>query len=421
MRLPARACGAVLVLLGLVAASATGAAAADDPIREQGLWYVNQAGLADIHQRTTGAGVTVAVIDSPINPGISDLVGTDLTVHEPSYCAATEGGAALPASTTDPSAEHGTAMAAILVGTGAGVGGEPGTLGVAPGVHLLHYAAVTGIDDGDGGRTTTCYPPAGVDGSPIRQAVDDGATIISMSITEADMDWSDIAYAHQHGAIVVAAAPHDGGVGLRAPASGNGVVAVESIGPDGRLAAGNNTDPRLTVTAPGEYFATTVPDDGWSVYHYTSGSSNATAYTAGALALVWSAYPTATANQLIQTLVRNTDGEEHELRHDDAWGYGAVNVRQMLEHDPTTYPDENPLLTDDPDVRPSLAEIDGAATAAPTSAATSDPAAEPAAGGTGGPSTPLLVGGAVALLLVAGVVVAVLAARRRAAAPPPAT
>jgi subtilisin family serine protease len=421
MRLTARACGTTLVLLGLVAAGAGSATAADDPIRENGLWYVSQTGLPDIHQRTTGAGVTVAVIDSPINPGVADLVGTDLVTHEPAYCATTEGGPAIAAVTTDAVAEHATHMAAILVGTGVGVAGEPGTVGVAPGARVLHYAWNTGLDKSDTGGTSACYLPTGVTGSPIRQAVDDGAKIISMSITKADLDWSDLAYAQQHGAIVVAAAPHDGTTGLFAPASGNGVVAVESIGPDGQLAAGNNTDPRLTVTAPGEYFAVPVPDDDWTVYNYTGGSSNATAFTSGALALVWAAYPAATANQILQTLIRNTDADDHELAHDDSWGYGAVNIRHMLEHDPTTYPDVNPLLTDDPDVLPSIADITGP-TATPAPTTDPEPTADataPAADTGSGTSTFLLVGGVLALLVVVGVVVAVVVARRRNGSAPP--
>lgn len=422
MRLPARACSTALVVLGLLTTGVAGAAAADDPIREGGHWYINQTGLADIHQRTTGSGITVAVIDGPINPGIADLAGTDLVTHEPSFCATTEGGTPQQAVTTDVGAEHGTAMSAILVGTGVGVAGQPGTLGVAPGVRLLHYAGSRGDEAADG-TLGPCFAPAGRTVGAVRQAVDDGADIISMSITDADQDWADIAYAQQQGVIVVAASPHDGATGLKPPASGNGVVAVESMGPDGQLAAKNNTDPRLTVAAPGEYFATLTAADDWSVYQYTGGSSNATAYTSGALALVWSAYPDATANQLIQTLVRNTDAEDHELAHDDAWGYGAVNVRHMLEHDPTEYPDVNPLLTDDPDVQPSIAEITGAATAGPTDpgSASPDATAAPAGDPASGPSTMLVVGGIVAALAVVGVAIAVLVGRRRTGPTPPTT
>ncbi|WP_456826241.1 S8 family peptidase [Cellulomonas sp. P5_E12] len=423
MRLPARAAAATALLLGLLSATASGALAADDPIREQGLWYYNQTGMADIHQRTTGTGVTVAVIDGPINPQSADLAGTDVTTHEPAYCAEAEGGPPIATVTTSAAAEHATAMSTILLGTGAGVGGQPGTLGIAPGARVLHYVATTGVQVADDGSTAPCLAPAGVEGSALRQAVDDGAKIISMSITDDNLDWADVAYAQQHGAIIVAAAPHDGATGLLPPASGNGVVAVESIGPDGQLAPENNSDPRLTVAAPGEYYAMLVAEEDWTVYRYTTGSSNATAFTSGALALVWSAYPTATANQMIQTLIRNTDTTDHELGRDDAWGYGAVNVRHMLEHDPTTYPDENPLLTDDPSVQPSTAEILGATTAAPTAdpAPTTTSPADPAADPDGGTSTLLVVGGILVLLVVAGIVVGVVIARRRTgSAPPPA-
>lgn len=420
MRLPARAVAATALLLGLVSATASGALAADDPIREQGLWYYNQTGMADIHQRTTGTGITVAVIDGPINPQSADLAGTDVTTHEPAFCAEAEGGPPIATVTTSAAAEHATAMSTILLGTGTGAGGQPGTLGIAPGARVLHYVATTGVQVADDGSTAPCLAPAGLQGSALRQAVDDGAKIISMSITDDNLDWADVAYAQHHGAIVVAAAPHDGATGLLPPASGNGVVSVESIGPDGQLAPENNTDPRLTVTAPGEYYAMLVAEEDWTVYRYTTGSSNATAFTSGALALVWSAYPTATANQMIQTLVRNTDPTDHELGRDDAWGYGAVNVRHMLEHDPTTYPDENPLLTDDPSVQPSITEITGTTTADPTPAATpSTPPADPESDAEGGTSTLLVVGGILVLLVIAGIVVGVVVARRRTGSAPP--
>ena len=191
---------------------------------------------------------------------------------------------------------------------------------------------------------------------------------------------------------------------------------MESIGPDGQLAPENNTDPRLTVTAPGEYYAMLVAEEDWTVYRYTTGSSNATAFTSGALALVWSAYPAATANQMIQTLIRNTDTTDHELGRDDAWGYGAVNVRHMLEHDPTTYPDENPLLTDDPSVLPEHRRDPGyhhGGSPADPGPRRPPPPPTPAADPDGGTSTLLVVGGILVLLVVAGIVVGVVIARRR--------
>ena len=186
---------------------------------------------------------------------------------------------------------------------------------------------------------------------------------------------------------------------------------------------------RQEVVAPGEKVRTFT--DEFDGYRLANGSSSATAYTAGALALVWSAYPEATGNQILQTLVRNTDGEDHELYWDEHYGYGVVNVRHMLDHDPTTYPDVNPLLVDNPGAVPSIAEVTNPtplATATTSAAATPTPVPTPVPTPSAAPSTkpvssddqaddsdsrstaPLLVGAAA--ILAALVAVVALAVRR---------
>ena len=417
----ARRCGAgacLAVVVGLVGAG--GAVAVDDP-SDGSLWYFTATGMDAIHQTTQGKGITIAVLDSQVNPAAPDLVGADITVHEPSYCAATPGGPALPAASTDVTAMHGTGMDGVVVGTGTGVGGRPGQRGIAPRATIRNYTTIYEPDGMSG-----CYLPSELTGKSgmalaIDQAVADGVDIISMSNTFADSDpiFDAIGRALKAGVILVAAAPHEGGVVVKSPAKANGVVAVESVDPSFALTLETTTSPLLTVVAPGEHFL--VVNDDWVSYVTASGSSNATAYTSAALALVWSAFPTATANQVLQSLVRNTDGTDHALQRDDSWGYGVVNVRQMLSHDPTAYPDINPLLR--ADGKPSNAQILGEGTTAPTTDATTGAGAggSTAKGTRAGVSSALLVGGGivlvVVLLIAAGVVVALVVGRRRRIGP----
>ena len=75
-------------------------AATDDPT-QGGLWYYNVPGLAQVHASgVTGAGITVAVIDGPINPAAPDLVGANLITTEDSYCDDNGDGVPEPATTT---------------------------------------------------------------------------------------------------------------------------------------------------------------------------------------------------------------------------------------------------------------------------------------------------------------------------------
>ncbi|WP_223203767.1 S8 family peptidase [Cellulomonas soli] len=391
---------------------ASAAVAADD-LSDEGLWYYTATGIEQAHQTTTGEGVTVAVIDEGINPAVPELQGADLTVHEPSYCALERGGDLLPAAVTDESALHGTSMTSLIVGNGVGANGQRGVQGVAPGVRLLFYRSLAPACVQDSGYTS---------GDAIRQAVDDGADIINASwgseSVMADVAPGDIAYALAHDVIVVAAAPNASGPSLPTyPISYNGVVGVAAGRVDGQVSDLVVSADFVDVIAPGVDIRALTSEADWSVYELKSGTSGATAYTSGVLALVWSAYPQATANQILQSLIRNTGSEDHELGWVDLWGYGTVNVRHMLANDPTQYPDVNPLLSEDGS--PSPADVDAArevVTPTPSVTATqgaSDAPSSPAVEADSGGGGLLVAGVGVLAVVLAGVVTALVIARRR--------
>lgn len=378
-----------------------------------GLWYFTETGIAEAHQRTRGEGITIAVIDGTINPDAPDLVGANVTVHEPSYCAATPGGPAVTARTTAPDAVHGTTVTSMIAGTGLGTGGLTGTVGVAPGAEVRFYSVASSVN----GRDIECSHSDVLMGdqmaAAIGQAVADGADIISISIGEIESTEKDdaIAAAQRAGVILVVSVPNTS-FEPDSPSNANGVVAVERSDVDGSSATDTmEPTPWITVAAPGQHVRLSSPT--WDGYVLASGSSYATPFTAGVLALVWSAYPGATANQMIQSLIRNTGPTDHELARTAELGYGIVNVQQMLAHDPTTYPDENPLLRDD--AEPSTAAILGqpepgadATTAPPADAQdTTSPEATSSV-------SPLLiaVAGALGVLVLTGIVIAVVLTRR---------
>jgi subtilisin family serine protease len=406
--------------LTVLAAAAPAASAADD----DGLWYYTGSGMAELHQQTRGEGVTIAILDSQINASIPDLAGADLQIHEPSYCAETEGGPALPATTTESRANHGTGVASVLVGTGAGIAGQPGVLGVAPEVTIRYYAFGISLDQTVGNSTPLkCPVPAGFDVSEsttstqaLRQAVADGADIISVS-SSTFFSTAAIAEAQRAGVILVTGAGNIRSDTFTALAQNNGVVVVGSITSALQPWEDNPYGPELSVNAPGVDIRTISPD--FTGYGTASGSSLAAPYTAGALALSWSVHPDATANQMIQALLRTTGGQVHDLDRDDVWGYGIVHARALVAIDPTTLPDENPLLTDGPDREPTRAEVLGTATdessetpsAAPTT--TPSPTTAPLDEETADGGLPIgLIGGGIALIAVLLVLTVVLLRRR---------
>ncbi|MHA3946893.1 S8 family serine peptidase [Cellulomonas bogoriensis] len=358
-RARARTAGVLAAALcALIAAAPAGALGEDD-----GLWYVEAAGLDEVHERATGEGITVAVIDNRINPDLPEFQGVDLRVPEDSFCEEPGSSTAIePSVDTSTGADHGTSVAAMVIGNGQGLDGGPGIRGTAPGVTLYFYAATVTSS----GQAWPCSVD-GVDGMllAIEQAVADGVDIISISrATNLPRDLGQaLALAQRSGAIIVVASPgpsamHTFDTGL---AGGNGVVVVEAAGPDGLPVPGVSiSHPLVTVAAPGAQMRIHNGRDNWDNYRLQDGTSLAAPWVAGALALVWSEHPEATGNQIIQTLVRHTFQNNGDLsRHNDAIGYGTVSILNMLNADPTTYPDTNPLLRDEPLVNPPIADITG--------------------------------------------------------------
>jgi hypothetical protein len=368
--------------------------------------------LEEVHQTANGEGVQIALIDGLVNPGVPELAGTNLTVREPAYCAAEEGGPAMPATSTEPGARHTTSMASILIGNGTGLDGGRSVRGVAPGASVTVYAT-TGTDP------ETC--PAIGGGTAYAQAfadaVSEGADIIVVP-GALRMDIDDYVTAIRAGVVVVGAGGNDGLAVTGWPATLNGAVATGTVGRGAVLDPGSSTGDHLGVVAPGADFRSIDPT--FTTYGLSTGSSNSSAYTAGALALLWSAHPDATANQILQALVRTTDGTEHEPRWDEDYGFGSVHVRQLVASDPSVYPDENPFISDDADETPTAEALLAVTADPPPALETAGPedeavdhstADERETGGIGAAGIAIAV--LAALAVVALVIVASVLSRRR--------
>jgi subtilisin family serine protease len=131
-----------------------------------------------------GAGVTVAVIDSGVDPNVSDLWGSVITDRHDLT------GLHTPMKNQDWG-EHGTWMASIIAGHGHGgsgilgadLGGS-GIVGVAPRAKVLSIRVIPDKDD-PGYQTYEKEPEQSIQQSlanGITDAVSAGAQVISMSI-----------------------------------------------------------------------------------------------------------------------------------------------------------------------------------------------------------------------------------------------
>jgi hypothetical protein len=410
------ALAAAVLAAALVGVGSVPASAEPDP----GLWYYNDFGVQEAHdQGYTGQGVKIAVLDGPLNPSVPMLSSANITVHEPSFCdydSADQPGRR-PATTTESDASHGTNMVGLIAGNGTGATSGTAQLGVAPAASILYYAQ--SFHSPLGGLDTICPRHDGPSDKGVQtaeaidQAVADGADIISMSFgqNKEPSIVDAVARADAAGVIMVVAISNDG-LGTSGLDAMNGVVTVQAMTSDGSLPeTTTRPDDGIDVVGPG--LGTTGLGPDFTSFGLGGGTSDATAVISGFLAVVKSKYPSATNNQIIQSLILNTGTDDHELAYDPQgyFGYGVVSLRHMLRDDPTGYSDVNPLISKETGDVPSYEQIFGSTpTEDPTNTGVAEPAA-PSGDGVALPGWIFLAGGGVLLLLVLTAIVIMLVLR----------
>lgn len=326
----------------------------------------------------TGKGVTIAVLDSQADMDTPGLADADVTMHKKSYCYDHDGKRVNPVSAGEDS-QHMTNIALFLAGNGAPVKGVPSQKGVAPDAKVLLYNVFTPIPNPDAGdeNQSECLTKDGSKSEThvadaITDAVDDGADIISMSFSTlgSRIEYSAVAYAIQHDVIILGGLPNS----LIAfdlgsfPADANGVIGVESVDSDanpnttsiGGNVTENNSD-MVDVAGPGLHMTGLMagPSGLLDTVGPVSGTSYATPIVAGFISLAKQKYPDATTNQLLQSLIYNTNGGDHELYWDKFGGYGIASATAMLRNDPSAYEDKNPFIFDKKGFEPEMWEING--------------------------------------------------------------
>jgi len=302
---------------------------------------VDSAHLAGI----TGAGVKVAVIDEQINPDLPVFAGRDLKIATTQLCKVPTNPVSNDAT---KSSLHGTAMAALIIGNGTGGGS---VRGIAPDADVTFYGY--GPDDGGPICDPNTTDDISVFGYAVKTAVDDGAKIITTSVgaTAYANDGPVIAYALARGVAIVAATPNPS-QGLVDYKKGydamNGVVGVTAIDESGNLQSEAGQPlalPQTTVVAAGFDLPSVGVVGDWNGTAARTGSSNSAPIVAAMLALAAQKYPEATGDQLVHSLIATTNGEVKEpVQSGDGYGYGAAWLPTLLGNDPSSYPDETPLM-----------------------------------------------------------------------------
>lgn len=290
-----------------------------------------------------GTGVRVCIVDSGIDTTHQDLSGMNLVawrdfVNNQEQPYDDQG--------------HGTSMAGILVANG-------WMEGVAPKVELVVAKALSGNGTGDDG----------VVADAIDWCVEQNVQIISLSLGGAPglipfsifggRDSSDAADdAIDQGIVVIAAAGNDGGPDddgdVAHPSSERLVISVGGHTEDGSHWSGSSIgdnngnliplilprqDPhkKPEVVAPAEGVPVINNDGTWSI---VDGTSAATVYVTGAIALLLEAVPSLAANessgssatvvQIKQALMDTSKPQPSQDGHDDNYGYGMLQIENLI-------------------------------------------------------------------------------------------
>ncbi|MFI0512929.1 type VII secretion-associated serine protease mycosin [Streptomyces sp. WSLK1-5] len=286
-----------------------------DQIRED-QWALDALNAESAWKISKGSGVTVAVIDDGVNAGHIDLQGNVLPGKD-----FMDGGSPTPASGDD----HGTAMAAIIAAHGHG--GSDGVIGLAPEAKILPIREFG--TDGPGTDVA------------IRYAVDHGASVINVSqcfdsSSQADLEKvsSAVAYALSHDVLVIGGAGNDGNSSKCYPASAPGALGVGAVKNDGLIWEKSNSGPQVSLTAPGVNIVSAKGTG--NSYVSGNGTSDATALTSAAAALLRSKFPDLTAGQIANRLVKTAvlpDSEKGLALPDKRYGYGIIQPLAALKED----------------------------------------------------------------------------------------
>ncbi|HZZ95671.1 MAG TPA: type VII secretion-associated serine protease mycosin [Jatrophihabitantaceae bacterium] len=298
-----------------------------------------------------GAGETVAVIDTGVNPVLAFsgrlLSGGDYVVADGDGRSDCDG--------------HGTVVAGIIA---AHPDQTTGFSGVAPDAKILpirqssNYYGVKNARAGSpqetAGNTTTL-------GDAIRYAVDQGAKVINISEASCrnaskspdQTVQSDIDYAVRNDVVVVAAAgnvdestqckqqntPGADPVTFPTPAAMKGVLAVGAVDPNGDPAPFSLAGPWVDVAAPGVGIISTNPAEptGQINEFITSsgvttiqGTSFAAPYVAGLAALIQERFPNLGALGVIRRIEQTAEHPSAPGERNDYVGYGMIDPAAAL-------------------------------------------------------------------------------------------
>jgi type VII secretion-associated serine protease mycosin len=295
-------------------------------VRPDEMQALDQIEVPAAWQAARGKGVTVAVLDTGVDPTAPDLAGDVST--GPDYTT----GADPPGY--QPPLDHGTYIASLIGGHGSGPGDTLGVMGVAPDAKILAVRVI--LDDGEPGLQAYNQDKRFADAisNGIYYAVRHGATVINMSLGSADPAGNlraAVGYAIGKGVVVVASAGNDGTSSGFAPyiypASFTGVIAVAAVTSSGDRAFFSEQNSSVLLSAPGVGVIGAGPG---GEYLDAEGTSPSAALVSGVAALIRSRYPALSPALVAQALITST-ARRPSGGYSTGTGFGEVDAAAALQ------------------------------------------------------------------------------------------
>lgn len=301
-------------------------------------WYLGQCRFPDVWSAGTGGGVTVAVVDSGVDPNHPDLKANLLPlIDEVAARGKTDVSYGVSFSGRDGNG-HGTHVAGLIAAV---ANNGVGIRGASPGVKVLPIKVTSAL-----GETDDVTIAKG-----IFDAVDQGAQVINLSIGGPDPSLlllEALNYAFDHRVTVVIAAGNESR-DVNYPAAFDGVLAVGALTSDGKVASYSNRGPKLVICAPGGgkaggwegpaiYSTTptypcyiTQTEGNTETYGYLAGTSMATPLVTAAVALILANEPGLDPAQVRTRLAAAADDIETP-GYDETSGFGALDIKHALDY-----------------------------------------------------------------------------------------
>jgi len=272
-------------------------------------WHLSKVSAPSAWDLTTGsAAVTVAVVDSGVDPYHPDLSNKLVAGYN-----------FLGGSTNDTHDVygHGTAVAGVI---GADTNSGIGVAGLGWNTTIMPLVVVTSSN-------TASYADIA---SAINYAADHGAKVINMSLGGTSYSstlQNAVNYAWSKGLVIVAAAGNNSSSTAFYPAALNNVIAVSATDSNDNLLGFSNFGNWITVGAPGTYIYTTTNGGGYGNWQ---GTSFASPQVAALAALLFAKNPSLT-NQQVLDLIKNNSDDIGAAGFDVNFGWGRINAFRAVQ------------------------------------------------------------------------------------------